>query len=77
VLWLLEALSLDQERALPMYLGDDVTDEDAFRALSGLGLGVLVSETARPSAAVYRLRDTAEVHRFLEALRSLLEGPSR
>ena len=77
VLWLLDALSLDKERTLPMYLGDDVTDEDAFRALAGPGLGILVSETPRPSAAAYRLRDPGEVCLFLEALLGRLEGPSR
>ncbi len=33
------------------YLGDDVTDEDAFKALDGRGLGVLVAGENRPSAA--------------------------
>ena len=68
VLWLLEALGLQGDGVLPMYLGDDVTDEDAFRALAGRGMGVLVSETPRPSAAALRLRDPAEVRAFLEGL---------
>ena len=33
VLWLLAALGLDGDDVLPMYIGDDVTDEDAFEAL--------------------------------------------
>lgn len=33
------------------YLGDDLTDEDAFRALRGRGLGVLVRPEWRPSGA--------------------------
>lgn len=33
------------------YLGDDETDEDAFRALGGRGLALLVAEAPRPTAA--------------------------
>ncbi|MDA0998971.1 MAG: hypothetical protein O2807_00455 [bacterium] len=33
------------------YLGDDRTDEDAFRRLKGWGLGIRVSETPRPTLA--------------------------
>jgi trehalose 6-phosphate phosphatase len=68
VLWLLEALRLRGDGVLPIYFGDDVTDEDAFRALAERGMGVLVSETPRPSAATLRLRDPEEVRAFLEAL---------
>jgi trehalose-6-phosphatase len=45
-----------------------VTDEDAFAALAGDGVGVLVSEDARETAATHRLRDTEEVRRFLARL---------
>lgn len=80
VSWLLRALGLDRPEVAPVYVGDDVTDEDAFRALrrqgvSGRpgGLGVLVAEEPRETAARYRLRDPEEVRRFLE--RFLEEGP--
>lgn len=73
VLWLLEALDLDTPDVVPIYLGDDVTDEDAFRALSGRGLGIYVGESEepaaeRPSAADYIVADTAAAGRFLETL---------
>ena len=38
------------------YIGDDRTDEDAFGALSGRGLGVLVAEEVRPTAATVWIR---------------------
>ena len=38
------------------YMGDDLTDEDAFEALDGRGLGVLVAEEVRPSAAQMWIR---------------------
>ena len=66
VLWLLHTIELDG--ALPVYIGDDDTDEDAFEALRGRGITIAVRETSRPTAAEYTLRDTGEVGRFLEWL---------
>jgi len=66
VLWLIEALGL--EAALPIYVGDDITDEDAFRALAGRGIGIAVQEAPRPTAATYALRDPREVREFLRRL---------
>ncbi len=66
VLWLIEALGLAD--ALPVYIGDDVTDEDAFRALEGRGVGIAVQEAPQPTAARYVLPDTAAVRDFLAAL---------
>ncbi len=66
VLWLLEHLGL--ERANPIYIGDDRTDEDAFRALEHRGVGILVSEEPRATAASYFLRNPSEVKRFFQNL---------
>ncbi|HEX9942176.1 MAG TPA: trehalose-phosphatase [Thermoanaerobaculia bacterium] len=68
LLWLLDALGLDRPEVLPVYIGDDLTDEDAFRALRGRGIGILVAEEPRQTAAAYRLRDTEEVRELLERL---------
>jgi trehalose 6-phosphate phosphatase len=65
VLWLLENLGLERAKVRPIYIGDDRTDEDAFRALEKSGVGILVSEEPRPTAARYSLKDPAEVERFL------------
>ncbi len=73
VFWLLETLSLEQPEVLPLYIGDDLTDEDAFRALRQRGAGIVVSELPRPTAARYALKSPAEVERFLrEIVASLL-----
>lgn len=68
VLWLLEALGLDRSHKVPIYVGDDLTDEDAFHALGERGIGIVVKGGNRPTAARYALEDPDELRRFLEAL---------
>lgn len=51
---------------LPVFAGDDVTDEAGFDAVARLGgIGVLVGPE-RPTAARYRLADVAAVRAWLE-----------
>ena len=50
---------------LPIYLGDDQTDEDAFRALKGQGLSVFIGPAGFPSEADYFLENPDEVQEFL------------
>lgn len=71
-LWLLKMLGLDRRTALPIYIGDDLTDEDAFRALDQCGIGILVSVQPQSTAARYLLKDSVEVQRFLSELTRLL-----
>jgi trehalose 6-phosphate phosphatase len=68
VVWLLETLGLEQPEVLPLYIGDDFTDEDAFRTLQQRGTGIIVSERPRPTAARYVLKGPAEVELFLREL---------
>lgn len=63
------ALSYIRERSNAtacVFLGDDVTDEDAFRAMHGPDLGIKVGEGE--TAAQMRLSDPVDVARFLAAL---------
>jgi alpha,alpha-trehalase len=73
VLWLLEALNLDGDDVQPFYVGDDVTDEDAFQALSGRGIGVLVGFPEYRTSADYGLRDVPEAQLFLQGMVDLLK----
>lgn len=53
------------ETGRPVFIGDDLTDEDGFRAAADHdGSGVLVGE-ARDTAARYRLENVEAVHRWL------------
>ncbi len=72
VLWLLDALDLDTAEVVPLYIGDDVTDQDAFDALHGKGVSILVAQDPQATRADYRLSDPAEVGRFLEELTAVL-----
>lgn len=72
VFWLLEALDLNQKEVLPLYLGDDITDEDAFKALADKGIGVLVGRHDEPTAAKYYLRNVYQVRQFIEKLIEVL-----
>jgi trehalose 6-phosphate phosphatase len=50
----------------PVFLGDDVTDEDGFETVNALG-GVSILVGDRPSAARWGLPSVAAVHRWLAA----------
>lgn len=70
--WLIEALDLDHPDVLPFYLGDDLTDEDAFAVLQQKGIGILVADEPKQTKATYVLRDVDEVKVFLDRLTGLL-----
>ena len=59
---------LEQEPAgiLAAYLGDDLTDEDAFVAVGGRGYSILVRNEVRPSCAHFWLRPQEELLPFLD-----------
>lgn len=62
-----EQIAREMDDAPIAYLGDDRTDEDAFRALAGRGLTVLVRPELRPTAAEVWLRPPDELVNFLSA----------
>jgi len=64
VQWLLRK---GEHFAFPVYIGDDRTDEDAFKLLKKSGLTVFVGKSQK-SNAEYFVKDTAEVLKFLRLI---------
>jgi alpha,alpha-trehalase len=73
LLWVLDELNLNRPDVLPFYLGDDTTDEDAFKAIKDRGIGIVVMEKPRPTEARYSLKNPEEAGKFLEALKKGIE----
>lgn len=73
VLALLDALGLAGDGVVPVYIGDDETDEDAFRALSGRGIGIRVMDVPAATAAGWSLADSGEVAALLDRLADRLD----
>jgi len=76
VRWLLEVLGPEGIEHAPIYVGDDETDEDAFRAVREHGVGIVVRGEGddRQTAARFALRDTEETRAFLELVAGIAEG---
>ena len=73
LLRLLERMNPDRPDAFPIYIGDDETDENAFKAVGERGIGIVVEERSRPTAAHYILKNPDEVLRFLKELTMVLK----
>ena len=53
------------EKILPVYIGDDQTDEDAFETLKGRGITISVGDSNPLSLAEYAVASPEEVREFL------------
>ena len=62
-LWL---MSLSREATLGAFIGDDLPDESAFRAMRDFGFGIRVGESERSSHALGRLPNCEAVADFLD-----------
>ena len=65
--WILDALGSTNDVGA-LYLGDDDTDTDAFRALAGRGISIGVGERAAMQEADFHLAHIDDVERFLRRL---------
>lgn len=67
---LVDVLELDMSTYAPIYMGDDLTDEDGYAAVAEAGTSVVVAgERDRSTIANYRLDDPEAVHTFLRRIR--------
>jgi trehalose-phosphatase len=74
LLWILDALNLSENKyIIPVFIGDDITDEDGFKALKDIGLGILVGSHGQPTAARYSLKNVFQVNEFFNKLIELHE----
>jgi trehalose 6-phosphate phosphatase len=71
--WMMQAQDMDPVRFIPVYIGDDVTDEDAFRELEREGIGIVVTQAHQPTHAAYRLNDVQAVEVFLNRVGAMLD----
>ncbi|MDI9914473.1 trehalose-phosphatase [Rhodococcus sp. IEGM 1379] len=76
--WILDHLA-HTDNVLPIYIGDDLTDEDAFVALADRGVGIVVrhfEDGDRQSAARFAVDSPDQVRQLLQWLADLLgSGP--
>jgi trehalose 6-phosphate phosphatase len=59
---------IDRDEVLPLYMGDDQTDEDAFKVLKR-GITIFVGLPTH-SLAQYYINDPVEVHTFLDLIQT-------
>ena len=66
--WIMETLDLSWDTHSIIYMGDDTTDEYAFRYFRTRATGVLVSEKPKPSAADFRVDSTEKLRGLFEQI---------
>lgn len=71
--FVVEVTGSEPPAVLPVYVGDDVTDEDAFAEVRGTGLGIVVGDQLAETAALHRLADPGEVCTLLARLADELD----
>ena len=71
--WITDKLQLREVNLHCFYIGDDITDEDAFKALPENGTGIVVDDHQSPTYADYRIDSTAEIDTLLDSFIRTIE----
>ena len=67
--WIMDALELAEKKDVtPVFIGDDITDEDAFEVLKDTGIGILVGGHGQKTHAQYALKNVYQVREFFSRL---------
>ncbi|GEM_PF-5323305 len=69
--YILSTLDLINPNICPIYLGDNLTAENAFRCLPEQGIGILVGDHGQPTYADFGLNNSDEVEKFLNDLTNM------
>jgi trehalose-phosphatase len=65
--WIMNALNIPWDKTSAFYIGDDTTDEYAFRAIITRGTAIMVTDKpSNPSTADFQLNSPKEVKNFFE-----------
>ncbi|MFH1541981.1 MAG: trehalose-phosphatase [bacterium] len=64
--WLIDKLK-KESLAVPIYIGDDTTDEDAFKFVRNIGLTFFVGQTKKTTAR-HKLKNVDAVYRYLAGI---------
>jgi len=68
VRWIMKTLNVNWEDCNIVYIGDDTTDEDAFREICSRGVAILVSAQPKASSAHFSLEKPDDVEKLFERL---------
>jgi len=67
--WIFDELKISgKEEIIPVFIGDDITDEDAFETIKDRGIGILVGGHGQKTHAKYALKNVFQVRMFFEKL---------
>nr|WKN38635.1 trehalose-phosphatase [Tunicatimonas sp. TK19036] len=65
--WIADKLCLQELGFHHFYMGDDITDEDAFKLLPEHGTGIIVGDHQSPTYADYRIDSASEMDELLDS----------
>lgn len=66
--YIMDALGLSDEGIIPLFIGDDITDEDGFKEIKDNGIGILVGGHGEKTYAPWSLKNVYQVRIFFEKL---------